>query len=56
MQLECEKICIHKHKRAAGPASKQQAEEKPTQRACDITFYARCHYPTSSVHKKMCFS
>lgn len=44
------------HKRAAGSASKQQTEEQPTQRACDITFYSSGHHPTSSVHNKMCFS
>lgn len=53
MQLECQKICIRKQERAAGPVSKQQTEESPTQRAYDITFYSRCYYPTSSVHNKM---
>lgn len=31
-------------------ANKQEAEEQHKQRVCDITFYWKRHYSTSSVH------
>lgn len=33
----------------------ERAGEQHTQRMCDITFYARCHGATSSVHTEICF-